>query len=222
MQGGKQGLHAKMGKRKQGHNAEDYVDDYFKKKTYMKVYSHLIQPWNGPDFWPIATGDPILPPIHRRQLGRPKRMHRRRDLDGHQNSYKLKRNQNSLKCGQCHQVGHNKRSCKKKQKVPAGVGQTKATAKGRKNVASSNKGNGKKRAGSTDVNFMGFRIPAGVGQDETRVKGKKNMASSDKGNEKRGILGSLATYNSSAPSTSFEDTRSRTDIYRVQSSRDKQ
>ena len=136
-------------------------------------------------------------------------MHRRRDPDKHQNSHKLKRNQNFLKCGQCHQVGHNKRSCKKKQTVPAGARQTKARAKGRKNVALSNKGNGQKRVscyytcffgnllkltssfffffffffvmqvGSTDVNFMGFRIPAGVGQDETRVKGKKNMASSD-------------------------------------------
>uniref|UniRef100_A0A2N9FZE3 SWIM-type domain-containing protein n=1 Tax=Fagus sylvatica TaxID=28930 RepID=A0A2N9FZE3_FAGSY len=227
-----------------GHNAEDYVDDYFKKKTYLKVYSHLIQPCNGPDFWPIAAGDPVLPPIHRRQPGRPKRMHRRKDPDEHQNSHKLKRNQNSLKCGQCHQVGHNKRSCKKKQTMPAGVGQTEAREKGRKNVASSNKGNGKKRAGSTDVNFMGFKIPASVVQDETRAKGKKNMASSDKGNGKRGltqrripmgfrvpigmssqqsnILGSPAAYNSSAPATSLEDTRSRTDIYGVQSSRDKQ
>jgi hypothetical protein len=43
------------------------------------------------------------------------------------------------------------------------------------------------QAGSTDVNFMGFRIPASVGQDETRAKGKKNMASSDKGKGKRGV-----------------------------------
>uniref|UniRef100_A0A2N9EX01 Uncharacterized protein n=1 Tax=Fagus sylvatica TaxID=28930 RepID=A0A2N9EX01_FAGSY len=178
-------------------------------------------------------------------LGDQKGCTEERDPDEHQNSHKLKRNQNSLKCGQCHQVGHNKRSCKKKQTMPAGVGQTEARAKGRKNVASSNKENGKKRAGSTDVNFMGFKIPAGVVQDETRAKGKKNMASSDKGNGKRGaanteensmgfrvpigmssqqsnILGSPAAYNSSAPATSFEDTRSRTDIYGVQSSRDKQ
>ncbi|GMY14057.1 hypothetical protein FCV25MIE_09296 [Fagus crenata] len=129
--------------------------------------------------------------------------------------------------------------------MPSGVGQTEARAKGRKNVASSNKGNGKKKVGSTDVNFMGFKILAGVVQEETRAKGKKNMASSDKGNGKRGaanteensmgfrvpigmssqqsnILGSPAAYNSSAPATSFEDTRSRTDIYGVQSSRDKQ
>jgi hypothetical protein len=53
-----------------GHNFEDYVDDYFKKKTYMSVYSHLIQPCIGPDFWPIGDGDLVLPPIHRRQPGR--------------------------------------------------------------------------------------------------------------------------------------------------------
>ena len=72
-------------------------------------------------------------------------MHRKKDPDEHQNSHKLKRNQNSLKCSQCHQVGHNKRSCKKKQTMPAGVGQTEARAKGKKNVTSSNKENGKKR-----------------------------------------------------------------------------
>uniref|UniRef100_A0A2N9H486 PB1-like domain-containing protein n=1 Tax=Fagus sylvatica TaxID=28930 RepID=A0A2N9H486_FAGSY len=208
-----------------GHNAEDYVDDYFKKKTYLKVYSHLIQPCNGPDFWPIAAGDPILPPIHRRQPGRPKRMHRRRDPDEHQNSHKLKRNQNSLKCGQCHQVGHNKRSCKKKQTMPAGVGQTEARAKGRKNVASmqdetrakgkKTRAKGKKKwhqvikemergAANTEENSMGFRVPIGMSSQQSN------------------ILGSPAAYNSSAPATSFEDTRSRTDIYGVQSSRDKQ
>uniref|UniRef100_A0A2N9H0P7 SWIM-type domain-containing protein n=1 Tax=Fagus sylvatica TaxID=28930 RepID=A0A2N9H0P7_FAGSY len=162
-----------------GHNTEDYVDDYFKKKTYMRVYSHLIQPCNGLDFWPIAVGDLVLPPIHRKQPGRPKRMHRRRDPNEHQNSHKLKWNQNSLRCGQCHQIGHNKRSCKKKQTMLAGVGKTEAKAKGRKNVASSDKGKGKKRACNLDVNFMGFRIPARVGQDETRAKGKKNMASTN-------------------------------------------
>jgi hypothetical protein len=128
-----------------GHNTEDYVDDYFKKKTYMRVYSHLIQPCNGLDFWPIAVGDLVLPPIHRKQPGRPKRMHRRRDPNEHQNSHKLKWNQNSLRCGQCHQIGHNKRSCKKKQTMLAGVGKTEAKVKGRKNVASSDKGKGKKR-----------------------------------------------------------------------------
>uniref|UniRef100_A0A2N9HPW4 Zinc finger PMZ-type domain-containing protein n=1 Tax=Fagus sylvatica TaxID=28930 RepID=A0A2N9HPW4_FAGSY len=218
-----------------GHNTEDYVDDYFKKKTYMRVYSHLIQPCNGLDFWPIAVGDLVLPPIHRKQPGRPKRMHRRRDPNEHQNSHKLKWNQNSLRCGQCHQIGHNKRSCKKKQTMLAGVGKTEAKAKGRKNVASSDKGKGKKRACNLDVNFMGFRIPARVGQDETRAKGKKNMASTNTEESSMGfrvpigmssqhsnISGSPIAYNSSAPATSLEDTRSRNDIYGVQSSRDKQ
>ncbi|GMY14359.1 hypothetical protein FCV25MIE_09598 [Fagus crenata] len=105
--------------------------------------------------------------------------------------------------------------------MPAGVGKTETREKGRKNVVSSDKGNGKKKA-CTDVNFMGFRIPTGVGQDETRAKGKKNMASSDKGKGKKGISGSPAAYNSSPPVTSSKDKRSRNDIYGVQSSRDNQ
>jgi len=45
--------------------AEDYVHEFYKKDTYIALYSHLIQPCNGPDLWPGTDGDAILPPIHK-------------------------------------------------------------------------------------------------------------------------------------------------------------
>ena len=46
---------------------EDYMHDFYKKDTYIALYSHLIQPCNGPYLWPEVDGDAILPPIHKIQ-----------------------------------------------------------------------------------------------------------------------------------------------------------
>ncbi|XP_075644142.1 uncharacterized protein LOC142615291 [Castanea sativa] len=57
---------------------ENYVHSYYKVKTYLRTYSHLIQPTNGEDFWPNAVGDKILPPKMLVQLGRPKENKRKK------------------------------------------------------------------------------------------------------------------------------------------------
>ena len=82
--------------------AEDYMHDFYKKDTYIALYSHLIQPRNGPDLWPEVDGDAILPLIHKIQLGRLKIDKERNDKDEVHNPYKMKRNQTSLRCAYCH------------------------------------------------------------------------------------------------------------------------
>ncbi|KAL0010930.1 hypothetical protein SO802_006038 [Lithocarpus litseifolius] len=42
--------------------AENYGHNFYKVETYLRTYSHLIQPTIGEDFWPNATSDRILPP----------------------------------------------------------------------------------------------------------------------------------------------------------------
>ena len=42
--------------------AQNYVHNYCKVETYVRTYSHLIQPTNGEDFWSNATSDKIFPP----------------------------------------------------------------------------------------------------------------------------------------------------------------
>ena len=117
--------------------AKNYVHNFYKKDTYIALYSHLIQPCNGPDLWPEVDGDAILPPIHKIQPRRPKIDRRRKDKDEVHNPYKMKRNQTSLRCAHCHQLGHNKRTCRSNQRPP-GV----AIAKGKGKVTT-NKGKGK-------------------------------------------------------------------------------
>ena len=45
--------------------AEDYFHDFYKTNTYIALYSHHIQPCNGPNLWLDADGDAILSPIHK-------------------------------------------------------------------------------------------------------------------------------------------------------------
>ena len=39
--------------------AENYVNHYYKVETYLRTYSHLIQPTNGEEFWPKEASDKI-------------------------------------------------------------------------------------------------------------------------------------------------------------------
>ncbi|XP_031396836.1 uncharacterized protein LOC116207857 [Punica granatum] len=56
-----------------GKDAEDFVDDCYTKNTYLKAYDQLLQPLNGKKMWEKVESEPILPPIVRRQIGRPKK-----------------------------------------------------------------------------------------------------------------------------------------------------
>ena len=107
--------------------AESYVHSYYKVDTYLRTYSHLIQPTNGEDFWPNAVGDKILPPKMLVQPGRPKENKRKKAADeAPRISHKLKKSFAAQKCGNCGQLGHNKRGCKLPPKSnDASEGQTK-------------------------------------------------------------------------------------------------
>ena len=59
---------------------EQYVDECFKKSTYLDAYSTLMCPMKGSKDWPRATQAKLLPPKARRMPGRPKK-HRRREAD---------------------------------------------------------------------------------------------------------------------------------------------
>ncbi|XP_015576050.1 uncharacterized protein LOC107261433 [Ricinus communis] len=53
-------------------NLENYLDDYYKVSTYLKTYSHLLNPTTSYEFWPRATAPPVLPPapVQPKQRGR--------------------------------------------------------------------------------------------------------------------------------------------------------
>ena len=100
-------------------NPEDYIHDCYKISTFLEVYSYLIEPLNGEEFWEETNHCEILPPLIKKQPGRPKK---KRDAtkdvvqtrEG--NPTMLKRQGTSLKCSYCSEWGHNARSCKTKVK----------------------------------------------------------------------------------------------------------
>ncbi|XP_062018891.1 uncharacterized protein LOC133735500 [Rosa rugosa] len=93
---------------------DDYVAACYLKKTYMSIYSNLVQPVNSMDLWFRGEDPPILPPQYTRQPGRPKTKRFKhaseKVTDG---GVKLRRVQRSLRCRNCGQVGHNIKSCQR-------------------------------------------------------------------------------------------------------------
>lgn len=55
-----------------GYILEEFVDDVYKKVTYMRVYNHLIETLEGVDSWPKYGRVPLLPPDIENMPGRPK------------------------------------------------------------------------------------------------------------------------------------------------------
>ena len=86
--------------------AESFVHSYYKVETYLRTYSHLIQPTNGEDFWPNAVGDKILPPKMLVQPGRPKENKRKKAADeAPRISHKLKKSSAAQKMWQLWTIG---------------------------------------------------------------------------------------------------------------------
>ncbi|KAJ3673911.1 hypothetical protein LUZ60_005903 [Juncus effusus] len=97
-------------------NPEDYISAFYSIETYAKVYEHVINPMPGPDKWPNTPWGDIFPPKVKNQPGRPKKR-RRRDPNTEPTTdlpqYRISREGNRLKCGNCREVGHNSLKCTK-------------------------------------------------------------------------------------------------------------
>ncbi|WOL08112.1 hypothetical protein Cni_G16864 [Canna indica] len=100
-----------------GEDLTEYVYQYFKKSTYLRIYEHLIQPLNEKKIWAKFESEPILPPIVRRQTGRPKRA-RNKDISKKEkeetSTTKMSKKGVQMKYTQY----QNKRSCKNMDKRP--------------------------------------------------------------------------------------------------------
>ncbi|KAI8530939.1 hypothetical protein RHMOL_Rhmol11G0099000 [Rhododendron molle] len=96
------------------HDAESYINACYSKENYARAYHTLIMPINGKDMWPKTGFTPVLPPLEKRKLGRPK-MDRRIDPSEYiskKDKNKLRRlGQNSVFCRKCGKHGHNRRTC---------------------------------------------------------------------------------------------------------------
>nr|XP_023870556.1 uncharacterized protein LOC111983129 [Quercus suber] len=89
---------------------EDYTHPCYYKDAYVETYKTPIPPMLGQSEW-MSNGQPKpLAPIVHKPPGRPP-VKRKRDAD-EPNPYKVSRANRPLRCGKCHQEGHNARGCK--------------------------------------------------------------------------------------------------------------
>lgn len=90
---------------------EDYVDEYFSLEKFFRAYEYEIKSMTSPEHWTKSGNESILPPLLKRPSGRPKKQRHKSSLEG-KDPHKAKRKYGEVKCSKCHQLGHNKRSCK--------------------------------------------------------------------------------------------------------------
>ncbi|CAB4306440.1 unnamed protein product [Prunus armeniaca] len=99
---------------------EDYVASCYLKDTYLKAYEPMIHPVKGFNMWPKSNQIQLLPPIVRKQPGRPKRS-RKKDPEMEKvvdtSGTKLKR-KGTVTCTKCWKKGHNKRNCSNQPQDP--------------------------------------------------------------------------------------------------------
>ncbi|XP_057452787.1 uncharacterized protein LOC130744635 [Lotus japonicus] len=89
---------------------EEYVDNYYRRDTFLSTYAYIIEPNNGLMLWSVSDLPPLNPPYVRRAPGRPKTQRNKKN-DEPRNPYKLARNQTKVKCSRCGKWGHNIRTC---------------------------------------------------------------------------------------------------------------
>ncbi|KAF5177875.1 hypothetical protein FRX31_032538, partial [Thalictrum thalictroides] len=85
-----------------------------------KLMRNTLKELMGPDMWQPTKYEVIHPPLKRRKPGRPKKARRREMHEDHGGTKKvLTRKGKTVKCKNCGQPGHNKRSCRNAQVAPA-------------------------------------------------------------------------------------------------------
>ncbi|XP_049390426.1 uncharacterized protein LOC125854873 [Solanum stenotomum] len=91
---------------------ESLVEHWYRKDTFLKAYSHFIQPIPNMKMWP-ETNNPRIEPLEPKQMpGRPPR-NRRKSKDEQRKKYgKMSKQGVKITCSKCKQQGHNKEYCK--------------------------------------------------------------------------------------------------------------
>ncbi|KAL0404563.1 UNVERIFIED_CONTAM: hypothetical protein Sradi_2097100 [Sesamum radiatum] len=79
-------------------NLEDFVHPYFKKDTYLRVYSHMINPVPGMHDYEESPLGPVNPPHVVKRVGRPKKA-RRKDANDTREPTKASRRGLTHTCG---------------------------------------------------------------------------------------------------------------------------
>ncbi|KAH0758271.1 hypothetical protein KY290_021764 [Solanum tuberosum] len=90
------------------------------KETYLKVYSHYIQPVTNMKMWPLSANPSVIPPVIKTLPGRPRKCRRKEQNEN--KTGKLSKRGVEMTCSLCHAKGHNKRGCHLNNQANAGRG----------------------------------------------------------------------------------------------------
>ncbi|KAH7866479.1 hypothetical protein Vadar_020970 [Vaccinium darrowii] len=130
-----------------GGQPDDYVSDWYHKRSFLASYNHVIHPMNGPDMREKSGKPPIQPPEFTRQLGRPKKSRRREQDEPPKNPHKMSKIGVKMSCRRCGKEGHNTRTCKAPlDALPVGRGM--GRGRGRATTKGTRMGRGRARAGA--------------------------------------------------------------------------
>ncbi|XP_031375322.1 uncharacterized protein LOC116189751 [Punica granatum] len=97
---------------------DDYVSEWLKRDVHSLAYKHLMLPLNGKNLWEMPQGDPIFPPMVKKQLGRPKKNRKKHIGEQEPEGDQVSRKGQEMRCSICHEYGHNRRTCKKNNNQP--------------------------------------------------------------------------------------------------------
>jgi hypothetical protein len=92
---------------------ETYVDECYKVETYLRSYSHSINPIPGYEMWSKSNVPEIIPPkIDPPKPGRPKKVRKKHrvELEKNIDKTKLSKKGKRYACSICHQEGHTKKN----------------------------------------------------------------------------------------------------------------
>ena len=90
------------------------MNDCYKKTLLDKIYTHTIQPINGPNMWTKSKYAPMIPPTGKKQPGRPRKLRRLESdeiRDKETSTVKMRKCRMKKTCSHCKIDDHNKRSC---------------------------------------------------------------------------------------------------------------
>ncbi|WMV43003.1 hypothetical protein MTR67_036388 [Solanum verrucosum] len=99
----------------------NYVAHWYNNETYLKVYSHYIQPVTNMKMWPQSANPSVIPPVIKTLPGRPRKC-RRKEQNENKTGKKLSKRGVEMTCSLCHAKGHNKRGCHLNNQANAGRG----------------------------------------------------------------------------------------------------
>ncbi|KAI3447044.1 hypothetical protein Pfo_003709 [Paulownia fortunei] len=85
---------------------EDYVDNCYKKETFMKIYSHLMGALDGSDMWPKVDLPPLIPPVYEKL---PAKRNNGKKGQVSKQSMRLSKKIVIMTCSKCRKPNHNAR-----------------------------------------------------------------------------------------------------------------